>query len=297
MQNAQKTTTFTKLNQLPFLWTGSCFLLENNKSDQHALWDTTWKQINAKIKKYYLGYFSILGCWITVDKRCISECKLGLTLSNDKWWIEEEVSHQLSWQLTKEVWGSGTIKEDSPILHSVDQWYSGRAWCLGDTQHLGVGQEKGKDTEKYMVGSHIKCLRLHDCNVQIWKICANLAVYMTDNKEWKTKYELLSWIKKYETHQGTKALCRCIHQHLHSARSALFFHPSTWAESLLLMLSTLACASENTFSSLCSIIWENRQERGSSPAPTNCKTGTDIWDELIKLYTDKRIRIQTCVMF
>lgn len=52
----------------------------------------------------------------------------------------------------------------------------------------------------------------------------------------------------------------------------------TWTEGLLFVLSTLACASQKTFSSLCSIIWENRQDRGSSPAPTNCSTGT--WKEM-----------------
>lgn len=46
----------------------------------------------------------------------------------------------------------------------------------------------------------------------------------------------------------------------------------TWTDSLLLVVSTLARASENTLSSLCSIIWENQQDRGSSPAPTNCRT-------------------------
>lgn len=43
-----------------------------------------------------------------------------LTLSDDQWWIEEEVAHQLCWQLAEKVWGGCTIKEDSPILHCVD---------------------------------------------------------------------------------------------------------------------------------------------------------------------------------
>lgn len=45
---------------------------------------------------------------------------LYLTLSDDQWWIEEEVAHQLCWQLTEKVWGGGSIKEDRPVLHRVD---------------------------------------------------------------------------------------------------------------------------------------------------------------------------------
>lgn len=58
------------------------------------------------------------------------------------------------------------------------------------------------------------------------------------------------------------------------------------------MLSTLACASENTFSSLCSIIWENRQDRGSSPPPTNCSTATQTLNQITKLYPGITVILQ-----
>lgn len=55
----------------------------------------------------------------------------------------------------------------------------------------------------------------------------------------------------------------------------------TWMDSLLLLgVSTFARASANTLSSLCSIIWENQQVRGSSPAPTNCRTEAQTRREL-----------------
>lgn len=64
----------------------------------------------------------------------------------------------------------------------------------------------------------------------------------------------------------------------------------TWTDSLLLAVSTLARASENTLSSLCSIIWKNQQDRGSSPAPTNCRTKAQNHHELTsncRLFSDE----------
>lgn len=112
-----------------------------------------------------------------------SECKLWLTLSNDKWWIEEEVAHQLSWQLTKEVWGSGAIKEDSPIPHSVDQWHSRRGCCLRDTQHLG-GRKTGRvrwGHRRIYIFIYVKPCKIFGITLLL---CANLEDW---DKSWNSR--------------------------------------------------------------------------------------------------------------